>query len=72
MSNASVFYPAQQLSMPGNLEEFSIPNTPLGRAVAGFRMVWAKVEGNIQPCIFHPGVRYPGFQPVTAKEVYGR
>ena len=30
----------------------------------------AKVNGEIQPCINHPSVYYPGFTPVRGKEVY--
>ena len=63
-------YPAQQLSTVGNREEFSIPATPLGDIVCRFYLVWAKVNGEIQPCINHPSVNYPGFIPVQRKEVY--
>ena len=66
------YFPAQQLSPIGNREEFSIPTGPLGDTVVGFHLVWARVAGEVQPCILHPAVRYPGFQPVTAKEVYER
>ena len=63
-------YPAQQLSVAGNREEFSIPPTPLGDLVCRFHLVWAKVNGEIQPCINHPMVSYPGFTLVRGKEVY--
>ena len=63
-------YPAQQLSVAGNREEFSIPPTPLGDLVCRLHLVWAKVNGEIQPCINHPLVSYPGFTPVRGKEVY--
>ena len=63
-------YPAQQLSVAGNREEFSIPPTPLGDLVCRFHLSWAKVNGEIQPCINHPLVSYPGFTPVRGKEVY--
>lgn len=63
-------FPAHQLSVMGNAAEFSIPDTTFGKAVCGLHLVWGRVEGAIQPCILHPAVRYPGFQPVTADEVY--
>lgn len=63
-------YPAQQLSSAGNRVEFSIPATPLGDLVCRFHLVWAKVNGEMQPCINHPSVYYPGFTPVRGKEVY--
>ncbi len=66
----SLYYPAISLSLAGNHEEFNIPSTPLGVAVCQLRLIWGRVEGNIQPCILHSGVHYPGFQPVSRKEVY--
>lgn len=65
------YYPAQQLSVPGNREEFRIPSTRVGNAVCHFHLVWGRVEGRLQPCILTEGLRYPGFQPVKGKEVYG-
>jgi len=38
--------------------------------VCTFRLVWAKVDGEMQACILHPGLRYPGFSPLSAEEVY--
>ena len=70
MSKSSIFFPKHQLSIAGNRDEFSIPHSDLGDTVCSFHLVWAKVNGEIQPCILHPGLRYPGFQPVTAQEVY--
>ena len=67
---AAPFYPAAQLSIAGNHDEFGIPVTPLGDAICGCRIVWGWVAGELQPCILHKGVHYPGFVPATAKEVY--
>ena len=63
-------FPKHQLSIAGNREEFSIPETPLGDTVCSFRLVWGRVAGVIQPCILMKGVHYPGFQPVSKREVY--
>lgn len=68
--NYEYIYPAHQLSIMGNMEEFCMPDTTLGKAVCCFHLVWGRVNGVIQPCILHPAVRYPGFQPITADEVY--
>ena len=68
--SAECLYPAAQLSMQGNREEFGIPETPLGDAVCRCRLVWGWVAGHLQPCILHAGVSYPGFRFATAKEVY--
>ena len=70
MNMSSLFFPKHQLSIAGNRDEFSIPHSDLGDAICSFHLVWGKVNGQIQPCILHPGLSYPGFQPVTAKEVY--
>lgn len=64
------YYPKVHLSIPGNREEFGIPHTPLGDVVCTFRLVWAKVDGEMQACILHPGLRYPRFSPLSAEEVY--
>lgn len=64
------YYPRVQLSAAANMEEFGLPDTPLGRLVAEMPLVWGRVDGEIQPCILHPDVHYPGFMPVTAEEVY--
>ncbi len=69
-STSSSFYPAHRLSIAGNRDEFGIPTSDLGEAICSFRLVWGQVNGEIQPCILHSGVTYPGFQPVSAKEVY--
>ena len=70
MSKSSIFFPKHQLSIAGNRDEFSIPHSDLGDTVCSFHLVWAKVNGEIQPCINHPMVSYPGFTPVRGKEVY--
>ncbi|MBR1982686.1 MAG: hypothetical protein IKA23_08050 [Akkermansia sp.] len=70
MSKSSIFFPAHQLSLVGNRDEFSIPDSPLGNLICQQRLVWGKVNGEIQPCILHPGIKYPDFQPAKAKEVY--
>lgn len=63
-------FPAAQLSRAGNLLEFQIPDTELGKVICDFHLVWGRVNGAIQPCILHPAVRYPRFQPITAEQVY--
>ncbi len=64
------YYPAICLSAAGNHDEFGIPTTPLGDAVCQLRLVWARVDGAIQPAILHPSVHYPNFEAVDGKEVY--
>ena len=69
--SAECLYPAAQLSMQGNREEFNIPETPLGDAVCRCRLAWGRVQGVLQPCIILEGVYFPGgMTPATAKEVY--
>lgn len=70
MKTTSKYFPAKQLSIAGNRDEFHIPTSELGDTVCRFHLVWGKVNGEIQPCILHPGVKYPNFKPVKAKEVY--
>ena len=70
MKPTSIYFPAMQLSIAGNRDEFCIPASPLGDAICSCHLVWGKVNGEIQPCILHPGVHYPDFQPASAKEVY--
>ena len=70
-------FPKEQLSVRGNIEEFRLPDTPLGRLVASFHLVWGYVrfEGKhiLQPCIYAPGlVDYPGFIPASVEQVYGK
>ena len=61
-------YPVQELSSVANREEFGIPDTPLGNLVSSFRLAWGWVEGELQACIIHESVNYPGFRPATRKE----
>ena len=71
MRKLSSFYPAHRLSLEGNRVEFCIPDSALGTLICRQRLVWGKVNGVIQPCILHPGIKYPDFQPVKAEKVYG-
>ena len=64
-----LFVPKQQLSIVGNHDEFDIPVTPLGDAVCRLHIVWGRVEGRLQPCIYMEGVSYPGMQPPTRQEL---
>lgn len=66
----SKIFPAAQLSRAGNLLEFQIPDTELGKVICDFHLVWGRVNGAILPCILHPAVRYSRFQPITDENVF--
>lgn len=66
----SYYCPVAHLSVAGNLDEFRIPDTTLGKRICRLRLIWGYVNGKIQPCILHPGVQYPNFSPATFEEVY--
>ena len=58
-----------QLSVAGNHDEFSIPETPLGDEICKLPLGWGWVEGTLQACIKLKGVHYPSFRPATRKEI---
>lgn len=57
------------LSVKGNLDEFGIPDTELGRRVCGFRLAWGVVDKRVQPCIICAGLTYPNFRFASREEV---
>ncbi len=61
-------YPRRQLSIAGNLDEFKIPDTNLGKEICKLHIVWGWVDGVMQPCIWMEGVNYPNFRPATKQE----
>ncbi len=59
-----------QLSITGNREEFCIPQGALGTLVCSLPLVWGRVDGRVQACIYLKDVQYPSFQRLTRKEAF--
>lgn len=56
------------LSRQANREEFGISQTPLGNLICSFPLVWGRVNGKIQACIYIPEIFYPNFERITREE----
>ena len=57
-----------QLSLYANHIEFGIPENRLGNLICSLPLVWGRVDGKVQPCIYIKEITYPSFERISRKE----
>lgn len=63
------YMPRTRLSKQGNMEEFMLPDNPMGELVACGDLVWACIAGSAQPMIYNPKLTYPPHFSATLSQI---